>query len=693
MRRAVAPLVLGLCLLPAPGVARAQDSLRVDSLGITPGWDIARAQPHDATLTFTLSRPLRPETERLAMIVGVSDLSALLDVSGTRVLLPLRGERVEGDPEVRAYIVSAQGAWREAGRFPLRRLTAAGFDTAALKPAVDVQSTDQVDARLPPGATSANGQQGVTGNAGVDASFRRGGWDAAVQAQSVAASKDAARLRASQLGPRAPVLDLASYDVRVTNHVVGLSAGHFAIGNERHLLNQFRSRGLSADLTLPHGVTFAVASVAGSELVGWDDPFGVARPGHRLLSGTIGIDALPSRPGLVRLELTTMRGRLQPLPAFSQQAITDREQSDGVGAQLTAADPSGRLRLVAGLASSRFTNPVDRALSGVSAIVPVRPERRQAHFADLTFDVVRAAHVFRAPASLSLTAHEERVDPQYRSVGAAVQADRNQTSLDAVAALDVLQVQFSLSDGRDNLARIPSLLTTRLRGQSLNAALPLAQLFRAAPNAWWWPALTASWVGSWQAGEATPQNGGFRLPSQIPNQRTDNIVAAAVWQRASWTVTGHLNYAAVDNRQPTRENADFFTTAPGVTIGLTPSQRLTLNLDLSNEVQESVERTTHATNRRLSLQGDWRPIGFTALNATVSLASTDDPATTQRHGNADLAIEASQGFNLFGHTAAGPQARLFARYSRTAATLAGPGTLPPPPSQWTLTSGLSARLF
>lgn len=683
------------CLLVAPGIAHAQDSLRVDSLRITPNWDVARAQPRDATLTFTLSRPMRPGAERLAVIVGISDLSALLEVSGagTRALLPLRGERVEGDPEVRAYVVSIDGAWREAGRFPLRRLTAAGFDSAAMKPAVDVQSTGQVDAHLPQGVSSGAGQQAVTGNAGLDAAFRRGGWDATVQAQSVGASVQTARLRAAQLGSRAPAVDLASYNVRLTNHRIGLSAGHFAIGDERHLVNQFRSRGVSADLALPHGITFAVASVAGSELVGWDDPLGVARPDHRLLSGTIGIDALPARPGLVRLEVTSLRGRLEPLPAFSQQAVTDREQSDGLGAQLNAADPTGRVRLVAGISSSRFTNPADRALSGDSSIVSTRPERRHARFVDLTLDAIRNAHLLQVPASVSFTVHEERVDPQYRSVGANVLADRDQTAVDAVASFDALQVQYSISSGRDNLARIPSLLTTTLRGQSLNAALPLAQLLRAGPNAWWWPAITTTWQGSWQAGETTPENGGFRLPSQVPNQRADNIVASAAWQRAWWTLTGHLNYSSVDNRQPTRENADFVTTAPGVTVGLTPSPRLTLNLDLSDENQENVEQSATATNRRLSVQGDWRPIGFTALNATVSFLSTNDPATTQRHGNTELAIEASQGFNLFRRSPTGSQARFFARYSRSAATLAGPGALPPAPSQWMLTSGLSAHLF
>lgn len=693
MRRWQRTAMRAMCLVVASRAALAQDSLHVDSIVVTANWDAARAQPHDATLAFTLSRPLRPAVERLAVIVGVSDLSALLDLSGTHALLPLRGERIDGDPEVRAYIVSTNGAWREAGRFPLRRLTAAGFDTAAMKPAVDVQSANQVDAHMPAGVSSAGGQQGVTGNAGFDAALRRSGWDATVQAQSVGASREPGRLRAAQLGPRAPSIDLASYTLKLTNHKLGLSAGHFAVGNERHLLNQFRSRGLSADLALPHGLTFAVSSVAGSELVGWDDPLGVARPAHRLVSGTIGIDALPSRPGLVRLELTTLHGRLQPQPAFSQGAVTDREQSDGLGAQLTAADPTGRIRVVAGLASSRFTNPADRALSGDSAIVPVRPERRRARFADLTLDAVRNAHLFAAPASLSLTVHEERVDPQYRSVGASVQADRDQTAVDVVGALDVVQLQYSISSGRDNLAHIPSLLTTRLRGQSINAAIPVAQLVRASASAWWWPSLSAAWQGAWQTGEATPVNGGFRLPSQVPNQRTDNIVASAAWQRAWCNVTGHLNYSAVDNRQPTRENADFMTTAPGVTVGLTPSPRLALNLDLSDERQESVQRAAAATNRRLSLQGDWRPIGFTAVNATVSFLSTDDPVATQRHGNTELALEASQGFNVFGRSSAGSQARAFARYSRSVASLAGPGALPPPPSQWTLTSGLSAHLF
>lgn len=674
-------------------VARGQDTVPVDSLTISANWDAARAQPHDATLSFTLSRPLKPSAERLAVIVGLTDVSTLLDVAGARVLLPLRGERIApGDPEVRVYVVTASGNWREAGRFPLRRLTAAGFDTAAMRPALDVQSASQLDAHLPVGAPSTNDRQNVTGNAGLDGAWRRAGWNATVQAQTVGASSGPARLRATQLGRRAPTVDLASYNLRLTNNRIGLSAGHFVIGSERHLLNQFRSRGVAADLALLRGLTFAVASVAGSEVVGWDDPFGIARPKHRIVSGTIGLDAISSRPGLVRLELTTVRGRIQPLAAFSQQAITDREQSDGVGAQLTAADPSGRIRLTAGLSTSRFSNPSDRALSGDSVIVAVRPERRHAHFADLTVDALRNGHVFRAPATLSFTLHEERVDPQYRSVGVNVQADRAQHALEAVGALDVVQFQYSISSGRDNLGRIPSLLTTRMRGEALNTAFPLAQLFRAAAADWWWPALTVSWQAVWQNGESTPANGGFRQPFQVPNQRSDNVVVTAAWQRALWTVTGHMNYSQVDNRQPEREHADLVTRAPGVTVGVSPSPRLTVNVDVSRDVQQSADISTRASNRRLSLQGDWRPIGYTALNATVSFASTGDPAT-HRQDNSELAVEVSQGFNVLGRPTSGSQARLFVRYVRSAARLSGAGVLPPSPSQWTLTSGLSAHLF
>jgi len=689
------PALLTVAFADAAGAQAATPP--ADTLRLTPSWDVTRHQPRDAPLAFTLSHALRAEDGRVAVIVGRADLSAGLQVDGTRALLPLRGERLpSGDLEVVGYLVSASGEWRELGRFALRRLTGAGFESAAIHPTLDLQSDGQLKAGLPPGAPPEEGSgvhQDLTLSAGLDATLRRGGGEFGAQGLLLGASRTAARLRAAQLDSSAPPVDLASYSLRLTGHGLTVAAGHVGVGSHRYLAQQFRSRGVTAEARFAPGALATVAAVAGSEVVGWDDPTGLGRPSHRVLMGSLGVELAPSRPGRLRVDLTGIEGSLQPIPAFNQGAITDREYSRGIGAQLGAADPSGRLRLALGVARSRFTNPIDPTLNGDLTLVPVRAETRSARFGELTFDALRGARLGGITASLSLAARHERVDPQYRSVAASLQADREQNSLEANGALGPLQVQAGLMRARDNLDGVPSLLTTRTAGQSLNAALPVAQLLGAAPTAWWWPSLTMAWQGVSQVGGATPVNGGFRFAFQVPDQRTTNLVLGAAWQLSASSLAWRYQHSLVDNRQPERERSDFATTGYGATLGLTASSRLTAAADLFRETLQNIELGQRARTDRLALQVNWRPFGHTALSGTYSLVTTDDQTATQRAKNVEFRVEGSQGFNLYARPQDGSQARVFLRYARAGSALRLAGEPQPVTRQWSLHGGLSLRLF
>ncbi len=693
----------------APVLAAALSSLRLDAqaapaetpadtLRIQAEWNVARLQPRDGQLTFTMSRLPSAGDGQLVVVVGRSDLSALLDVAGTRVRLPLYGQRLDaGENEVRAYLARTDGAWLEIGRFPLRLLDRAGFESFAMRPKLDLQSSGQLHAHAASGAPQATGRgdtyQDLALNGGLDGTLSRDGWNSTVQGLVAGATREQARLRAAQLGPRAPELDLASYAIHLTRPGVGFDVGHLSIGDDRLLVNQFRSRGLSASVTLPHGLQLGGAGTAGSEIVGWDDPFGIARPSHRLVLGTIGFEALPSHPGMLRLALSTLDGSRQPTPSFQQGAVTDREESRGTGAQLIAGDPSGHAHLTLGIARSRFTNPTDSALSGGSTLVAVRPESRSARFGELRVDVLRGAQIGPAPTTLAVTARHQRVDPQYRSIGAALQADRDEDAIETTGSIDALQVQYSLGRAHDNLARISSLLTTRTRTHSLNAALPIAQLLRSSPGAWWWPQATATWLVVDQRGDRVPPNGGFRLASQVPNQHTRNLATALAWQRAAGSLSLHFNRAGVDNRPSDGTPTDLVTDVAGATLALTMSPALTLSTDLSSETVDDVARGFRAHTRRIGTQADWRPVGHTTFTGTLSLAGNEDPPATRRAHNVDVQLEASQGFNLYARPRDGSQARIFVRYTLSDAQLRLGQTLQPTLRQWAMNGGFSLRLF
>jgi hypothetical protein len=668
-----------------------------DTLRIQAEWNVTRLQPRDGQLAFTLSRLPRAGDGRLVVVVGRVDLSALLDMAGTRVRLPLYRQHLDaGESEVRVYIARPDQSWLEIGRFALRLLDRGGFESLAMRPKLDVQSSGQLHAHAPPGTPpSGRGDiyQDMALNGGVDGSLSRDGWTSSVQGLVAGATREQARLRAAQLGPRAPEVDLASYVIHVAHRGVGFDAGHLSFGDDRLLVSQFRSRGLSATVALPHGLQFGAASSAASEIVGWDDPLGIARPSHRVFLGTIGFEAIPSRPGLLRLALSALDGSRQPTTSFQQGAVTDREESRGTGAQLTAADPTGRAHLTLGLARSRFTNPADSALSGGASLVAVRPETRGARFGELRVDVLRGARVGPAATTLAVTARHQRVDPQYRSIGATLQADRNEDAIETTATLDALQLQYSLGRARDNLARISSLLTTRTTTRSVNAALPMAQLLRASAGAWWWPQATATWLAVDQRGDGIPPDGGFRLASQVPNQQAGNLTTALSWQRAIGSVSLHYNRAGVDNRLPDGASSNLVTGVAGATFALTLSPSLTVNTDLSSETVHDVTRGFHAHTRRVGVQGDWRPIGHTTLTGALSIAGNEDPAATRQARNVDVQLEASQGFNIYARPKDGSQARIFMRYTLSDAQLRLDQTLQPMLRQWTMNGGFSLRLF
>ncbi len=677
--------------------ALAQDPpVPADTLRMTADWDAAQFQPRDTRLAFTVNRSPREADGRLVVVVGRSDLSTLLEVRDTRVLLPLRGEELPaGDVEVRAYLAQRGGDWIELGRYPLKLLNRAGFETFAMRPKLDVQSAQELDRRVPENALAgveADRARDATANGGIEGGFRRQEWDVGIEGLVVGASRGQARLRASQLGPKAPAVDLASYNLRLTRSRLALKAGHLSIGNERQLVNQYRSRGLSAALTLPYGAQIDLAGVAGSEIVGWDDPLGIARPSHRVLTGSLGVEAVPARPGALRVELAAIDGARQPTPAFLQGAVTDREESRGLGAHVVAADPTGRLQLTAGAARSRFTNPFDPSLSGDSTIVAVRPETRTARFGELRLDALRGVKLAGAPTTLSVTARHERVDPQYRSIASTPQADRQENAIDATGMIDAVQLQFAHAWARDNLGGIVSLMTTRTQTQALNAAVPLAQLLRA-PQVALLPLITMAWQTVWQAGDGLAPDGGFRDASQVPDQRTDNLVASAMWQRASGSIGLRYNRSSVDNRQPSRERSDFVTDVAGATLALTPSPRLSVGVEVTRDVIHNVELDRVGRNARVSLQGDWRPIGQTALNGSFAFATTNDAIATQRARNTDLRLEASEGFNLYLRPENGSQLRVFLRYARSGIALRTADVVQPNVRQWALSTGLSVRFF
>lgn len=665
------------------------------ALAVTPRFPADRWISTREPVALELSAALEPGAGRLAVFLGTTDVTALTAQAGATITLrPGNVPLPHGETELSLHLVSADGEWREIGRFPIRLLDRSGFQELGLLPKLDLTSDGQLDQGGSGPPPDRRTYQDLTLSLGFQGTASRPGWMLRSQANAVGVTREEQRLRFAERGLDAPAVDLSDYLVALERGAVQLELGHVSFGSSRHLVSGVGSRGASGRIRLGSVARLGLAAMNGSSIVGWNNPLGLSRPEHRLLAAELGLELVPRQPGLVQLGATVLDGSVLPVAGYTQGVVNDTEEGRGFGLQLTAGDPAQRVRIGAGFTRASFTNPADPLLEQGASLVPVRSATRNARYLEATVQLVRGAMLSPTlQAGLSGAFRHERVDPLYRSVATPVRADWNQEVYEATGTLGRLAVQYSHGRSRDNLDDVPSILTTRTRTHNLTAAVPAGALFRAPLTAWWWPVLSAAYQVTRQAGEGVPENGGFSA-SHVPDQLSRDATLGVTWQQARWSVTYRHNVSRQDNRQPGREEADFRAWVHAVTLGVTPLDAVTLALDLAQERQRSIEADRLQRTSRVGLQADWRVLANTTLQGYLARTESDDQPLTLESGATELRVEASQGFDLYRRAASGTQARAFLRYARSAASQAGPALAPEPDrTLWSLAAGLSLRLY
>ena len=693
------PGILLLLLLALSVRALAAQSDSAPSLTVEPRWSAERFVANRTALDLTLSRPLVAPNERLALIVGSLDVSAVLEVRGRLARYrPTSARLPSGESEIVAYLVRGPSDWTEVGRFPLKVRGRMGLDQGRVAPTVDVSGSALLRERLPDGDTAPpdRAERDLTLRLGFESMVARNGWQVTTQANALGATVEAQRLRWNELSAEAPAVDLSDYRVNLERGRSRLTIGNNSVGSNRYLLSGFSSRGLAAALGIGSIATFDAALMNGTSVVGWSNPFGLQEPEHRIGTSTLALELLPSRPGAFHVDISGMSGSVLPLTSFNQGAATDAEESHGVGVQVQTSDPGQRIRLTAGVARSRFVNPVDPLLSGDTTVVAVRPSTRTARFGEVGVQLLRSLTITPSvKADLSATLRHERVDPLYRSVGAGVQSDIENNGLDVTGSLGALSLQAALARSRDNLDDLASVLTTRNRSTTLGAALPLSALLRADAGVWYWPTLTVNSQRNHQYGEGVPTNADFTA-THVPDQLSTNWSASSAWTGSKWSLTYRWNQSFQDNRQTGREQADFRATVQGVSLGLTSVSGFTTSLDVGRERQTSIETGASQFIARVGTSLQWQPFGATAFSGSTSYSRAVDPFASQRTRNLELQAELSQGFNLYRRQDSQTQGRVFLRFARTRAAVVPFEPVSPlllPRIGWSLNAGGSLRVY
>jgi hypothetical protein len=665
-----AALLVLFSLDRASAPARAQEKER--ELTVSADFSAERAVAPTERIRLRLSRPLLSAEGAPAVFIGRTDVTSLFTQAAEELVYSSQSPPLPvGDTSVTVYIVSPGGEWKEIAKLPLRveekrtdaaptgagaprangKRTRLGFDQAEFKPALTVNIRSQSALLYFPDSdrpdrvnfTDLSFQGSLVSN------LTRGLFSSQSQFDLVGFSFQREALRFGERAEAAPQVDLSNYFVQFQAGKVKVLLGHNSYGSNRYLISGFSSRGLTVTLPVNKRADFSFSAMNGTSVVGWNNFSGLQRRKHKVVSGTLGYEFLPERPGGLRLEMGLLRGSLLPISNFNQSTLTDAETSRGFGARLVASDKEGRFRLDAGYARSRFGNPADPLLNQGFEVVPVREAGRGAYYADLSYQILRDLAVTRdRKANLTFSFRHNRVDPLFRSVAVFAQADRLDNQFELAGGVGDINAGVSYNRLDDNLDDIPSILKTLTRRNAFQVGGPLVSFFggAASPSNWWLPRVSYGFDRTHQFGAFIPLNSDFTSPSQIPDQASRNQSFNAEWQRERLRFGYRLNHVFQDNRQTGRERADFRSLVNSFTVGVQPHQRLDVSFDLSFEGANNLEAGRLDRTRRAGLSFNWQTTKQSTLAATASTVFAGDAARVSRSRNADLDLQWSLRFGV-----------------------------------------------
>jgi len=632
-----------------------------------------------------------PTGSRIAVVVGSNDLSALFRVTGdTLRYQPQLLTLPAGEQQVAVYVVAADQQWTEVARFPLRVLTRAGYEQADVLPRLTFNLKGQVAeghaaaVDAPPRAD----YQDLVVNTGLQTVHRGHAFALRSQVNLLATSNRQEALRFAELASAAPKFDLADYQIGVERRGLGVMLGHQSFGQQRHLASAFGSRGVGASARVGERATLSFVALNGNSIVGWSNASGLAQPDNRTLGGSLALDIVPRRPGLIQLEGTLLDGAVLPRAGFNQGVINDAEESEGSAVRVIVGGPASRLHVEAGLSRSRSDLREDSLLAQGTSLVGVIRAARNARYVDATYNVLRGRRLTGSTTTnLAVTLKHERVDPLYRSVATAARADVEEDGVGLQGEIGVVAVRANVSSARDNLAHIPSILTTRTRMHTGSVAIPLALLSSAAS---WLPVVSYDLVQTTQAGEEVPANGEFSA-THVPDQRSANHSLAMQWQRTGWSAGYRLNLTQQDNRQPGREKADFAASLHNVTLAITGA-KADASLDLGLDGATNEELSQRTATRRAGSVIDWRLTSALTITAAFSYTVMTLADTSRQHVS-DGRFEVAQRLPLLRLSARSSPGQLFVRFSRHDETLSMPLSAAIDRHTWYVSTGLTLGVF
>ena len=415
------------------------------------------------------------------------------------------------------------------------------------------------------------------------------------QANLAGSSFQQEALRFGNAGNQADKLDLASYDVQWRNEQLRLALGHLSHGNHPLLASGIGNRGLGAVWKFNPSWDIGASLQAGSSVVGFPNPTGLAQVNNRIRQMSVGWTLWPESPQRLRTEVSVFSGDQTPQLQAGIGQIAETAKSHGWGLRLMGSTPDDRGRAEWSWATSTYRAPVNNA--GFAA-----PQAQgQASALQLSYDVLRN-HSFSPDSAwpLSVTAQyrNEWADRAYRSLGAGVAGDFSNQSLQFNGTLGAVGWQLGWTTRHDNTDGDANLPRNLADTSQLGLNLPLAQ--------WWgpaWPSIAYNMM----RGHNRMDPG--RLPVGFPafavadlKQAQDGI--ELTWSVDQWTWGLRLQNVKQDNRD--LNNNDTATRDHDLTWSWQAMPTLQLNGSIGRGKDFSSTALIDRQRNNLQIGANWR---------------------------------------------------------------------------------------
>jgi hypothetical protein len=678
---------------------------------VQPGALIASTLP----LEFRLAAPLPASRGQLTLLVNGNDVGNFLQTSDAIhfVLEPGQFPLPAGPLELELVFEPAGG----------------GEPVPLLKAQVTLQTqgevpSGQVDPGIPPDATSlvgVNGSQGLpeggqvgstsTGpglvpkaaiQAGVTSTSRSlngvntdivtrelalqlglryesesDGRRLAIGTNFIGNSQQARAVRFGTAGAAAQKIDLNDYLVEFQTATARLSIGNTSVAGNPLLGQSFDNRGISGAYRWNSGFDVAFTSQYATALQGTTPLFGFSEFERRVSAVTVGWEAVPDQPGVLRIETTGLSGAVErsrinvagpgapPAPvAPGSGASRAPESSHGLGLRVLWSPVNSIYKVEAAYAKSTSAQP--NPLGG-----ELVQSGRAAYFVDGTAKVIdEPADGGASTRRLVLRLRHESADTGFRSIAGGMGGDVRRTLLGAEGAFGVFTGQFNHTIGRNNVSHVQGLPVLETVSDTFNIGVPLSRLMAdpapepqpqpqtlsqdassagalalqpAPPSGSWWPTLQLGVQHNKQWATDIPAT---LTPALVPAAATTNATLNAQWTRNAWTWSGGFTYGLQDNQQPGSDTQDLRTRGVQAQVQWQVTPTLAANVGVRRSRATAADTGISQIQTGTDLGASWQLDPGWTFNAQYSTNADRDSIYSQQNHGRNFQVQAGKTWNV-----------------------------------------------